>query len=302
MLLLLPGLFFVFLVALISFMGYRVILRPAAGLRQLAEVSAAPAVRRPSFSGWLSSLGALLPISPQDVAITRAELLAAGYRSASAVTMFYGAKLAAAGVLLILDLLFRGQLISNPVLSLISIGGLPLLGYTAVGFVLDVLIARRADALRRALPDALDLMVVCSEGGSALDQAMLRVSQELKPVHPALAEEFGIVNFEMLAGQPREQALRNLGLRTREPEVRKFTSVLIQADRFGASMIETLRSQAEYLRVRRRQAAHERAAKVGVKIIFPIFFLCFPAMLIVVAGPGILQLIKNLFPMMRAMH
>ena len=96
--------------------------------------------------------------------------------------------------------------------------------------------------------------------------------------------------------------MRNLGQRTREPELRKFTSVLIQADRFGTSMIDTLRAQAEYLRVRRRQIAHERAAKVGVKIIFPIFFLCFPAMLIVVAGPGILQLIKNLFPMMRQMH
>ena len=256
----------------------------------------------PSFSTLLETLGALVPVSPQDIALTRSELAAAGYRSREAVTVLYGIKLIAAIGLLILDVMFRQRFFSNPILSLVSLIGLPMLGYLAVGLVLDILMSKRAESLRLALPDALDLMVVCSEGGSALDQAMLKVSQELKPVHPALAEEFAIVNFEMLAGKPREEALRNLGERNREAELRKFTSVLVQTDRFGTSMIETLRAQAEYMRVRRRQMAHEKAAKVGVKIIFPIFFLCFPAMLIVVAGPGILQLIKNLFPMMRQVH
>ena len=259
-------------------------------------------LRVPSVSGWLAALGALLPVSPQDVALTRTELSAAGYRSQRAVTVFYGIKMSVAAGLLIADVLLRQRLFANPVLSLVSLVGAPVIGYMVVGFVLDSLMSRRAEALRLALPDALDLMVVCSEGGSALDQAILKVSQELKPVHPALAEEFAIVNFEMLAGKAREEALRNLGERTREPELRKFTSVLVQTDRFGTSMIETLRSQAEFMRMRRRQVAHEKAAKVGVKIIFPIFFLCFPAMLIVVAGPGILQLIKNLFPMMRQLH
>jgi tight adherence protein C len=310
MLLLLPVCLFVFLVGAITFVGYALMVRPSAGLRQLTDPptgatgrgAAAGARRIPSFSSLFESLGALMPVSPQDIELTRVELTAAGFRPHQAVTVFYGIKLVVALGLLIVDALFRQRMFSNPILSLVSLIGLPLIGYMAVGFVLDALIAKRAEELRLALPDALDLMVVCSEGGSALDQAMLRVSQELKTVHPALAEEFAIVNFEMLAGKAREEALRNLGERTREPELRKFTSVLVQTDRFGTSMIETLRSQAEFMRVRRRQVAHEKAAKVGVKIIFPIFFLCFPAMLIVVAGPGILQLVKNLFPMMRQMH
>ena len=305
MLLLLPGLLFVFLVVAITFAGHAMLVRPAAGLRQLTEIPEAAARRGsplPSFATLLEMVGGLVPVSPQDIAVTRRQLVAAGYRSGSAVTVFYGIKSMAALGLLIVDILLRQRLFSNPILSLASLVGFPVIGYSAVGFVLDALMSRRAEALRLSLPDALDLMVVCTEGGSALDQAILKVSQELKPVHPELAEEFAIVNFEMLAGKPREEALRNLGERTHEPELRKFTSVLVQTDRFGTSMIETLRAQAEYMRVRRRQEAHEKAAKVGVKIIFPIFFLCFPAMLIVVAGPGILQLIKNLFPIMRQMH
>ena len=309
--LLLPVFLFVFLASAITYAGHVLLVRPGAGLRQLTNSTndtarAAAETPRghvlPSFSTLLETLGALVPVSPQDIALTRSELAAAGYRSREAVTVLYGIKLIAAIGLLILDVMFRQRFFSNPILSLVSLIGLPMLGYSAVGLVLDILMSKRAESLRLALPDALDLMVVCSEGGSALDQAMLKVSQELKPVHPALAEEFAIVNFEMLAGKPREEALRNLGERNREAELRKFTSVLVQTDRFGTSMIETLRAQAEYMRVRRRQMAHEKAAKVGVKIIFPIFFLCFPAMLIVVAGPGILQLIKNLFPMMRQVH
>jgi tight adherence protein C len=307
--LLLPVFLFIFLATVITYAGYVLFARPSAGLRQLADLTndtPGAEIRRPralpSFSTLLETLGALVPVSPPGLALARTELVAAGYRSRQAVTVLYGIKLMVAIGLLILDVMFRQRFFTNPVLSLVSLIGLPILGYSAVGFALDMLMSKRAEALRLALPDALDLMVVCSEGGSALDQAMLKVSQELKPVHPALAEEFAIVNFEMLAGKPREEALRNLGERTREAELRKFTSVLVQTDRFGTSMIETLRTQGEYMRVRRRQIAHEKAAKVGVKIIFPIFFLCFPAMLIVVAGPGILQLIKNLFPMMRQLH
>jgi len=311
MLLLLPAFLFVFLVAAITVAGHLALVRPQAGLRRLTETAAEPGGSSNSQVGrsplpWLSrcleQVGSLLPVSPQDVEMTRTELLAAGFRSRRAVPIFYGIKLTVAMGLLLADVLLRDRFFVNPILSLVSLIAFPVLGYMTAGLVVSQLMSKRAEALRQALPDALDLMVVCSEGGSALDQAMLKVSQELQSVHPALAEEFAIVNFEMLAGKAREDALRNLGRRTQEPELRKFTSVLIQTDRFGTSMVETLRAQAEYMRVRRRQAAHEKAAKVGVKIIFPIFFLCFPAMLIVVAGPGILQLIKNLFPMMRQVH
>jgi len=307
MLMLLPFLLFVFLVAVITFVGYRVLLRPSGGLDQLrtpagAAESPAKSKGMNALPDLLEKMGGLMPVSPQDIELTRAELEAAGLRSRRAVTVLYGVKMAVAMTLFALDLIFRQQFIPNPILSTVSIIGLPILGYTLVGFVVDALITHRADEIRLGLPDALDMMVVCCEGGSALDQAILKVSQELKTVHPAIAEEFAIVNFEMLAGQSREAALRNLATRSREPELRKFASILIQTDRFGTSIMETLKAQADFMRVRRRQIAQEKASKVGVKIIFPIFFFCFPAMLIVVAGPGILQLMKNLFPMMRQVH
>jgi tight adherence protein C len=156
--------------------------------------------------------------------------------------------------------------------------------------------------LRLALPDMLDLLTISTEAGSALDQAILHVCRELKTMHPDISEELSIVNLEMVAGKSRIDALRDLGERNREPELRKLMAILIQTDRFGTSIADALRSQSDFLRVRRRQVAQERAGKLGVKIIFPIFFFCFPALLILVAGPGMLALFKHVFPMLRGIH
>ena len=111
-----------------------------------------------------------------------------------------------------------------------------------------------------------------------------------------------LVNLEMRAGKRRSEALRNLGERTGEPELKKLIAILVQNDRFGTSMAESLRTHSDFLRVRRRQEAEERAGKVGVKLVFPIFFFILPSMLVVAAGPGLLQVFKNLFPMMRNFH
>jgi tight adherence protein C len=132
-----------------------------------------------------------------------------------------------------------------------------------------------------------------------LDQAIQHVSRELAPTHKEVAEDLGLVTLEMRAGKRRADALRNLADRTDEPEIRKLVAILIQNDRFGTSMAESLRTHSDFMRVRRRQDAEERAGKVGVKLVFPIFFFILPSMLIVAAGPGLLQVFKNLFPMMR---
>jgi len=157
---------------------------------------------------------------------------------------------------------------------------------------------RRQETLRLSLPDALDLMVVSIEAGLGLDMAMQHVARELATSHPQLSEELSLVTLEMRAGKRRADALRNLAERTGEGELRKLVAILIQSDRFGTSMGESLRTHSDYLRTRRRQEAEERAGKVGVKLVFPIFFFILPSMLIVAAGPGLLQVFKQLFPMM----
>jgi tight adherence protein C len=137
------------------------------------------------------------------------------------------------------------------------------------------------------------------EAGLALDQATVNVARELEITHPEICEEFNLVSLEMRAGKRRVDALKNLAARTGEPEIRKLVATLVQADRFGASIADSLRTHSDFMRVRRRQDAEERAAKIGVKLVFPIFFFILPSMLVVAAGPGLLQLFKNLFPMMR---
>jgi tight adherence protein C len=155
--------------------------------------------------------------------------------------------------------------------------------------------------LRLSLADALDLLVVAIEAGLGLDQAMQYVAKELQWSHPALSEELSLVQLEMRAGKRRADALRNLADRTGESEIKKLVAILIQNDRFGTSMGESLRNHSDFLRTRRRQDAEERAGKVGVKLVFPIFFFVLPSMLVVAAGPGILQIFTKLFPMMKNM-
>ena len=127
-----------------------------------------------------------------------------------------------------------------------------------------------------------------------MDQAIVNVSRELKKVHPAVSEELSLVNMEIMAGTSRSDALRNFARRVGEEEVKKLIAILVQTDRFGTSVSEALRTQSDYLRIRRRQEAEERAGKVGVKLVFPIFFFCLPSLLVVTAGSGFIQLFRNL--------
>jgi tight adherence protein C len=220
-------------------------------------------------------------------------LLAAGIRSESAARVFYGLRIVLTVALVCLALFLRGH-IDNPILRIVlpvAAGGI---GYFLPSFFLGRLIDRRNEGIRLALPDVLDLMVICTESGCGLDQAIVNVSRELKTVHPAVSDELTMVNMEIMAGKSRIEALRNFARRVGEEEVKKLVAILVQTDRFGTSVSDALRTQSDYLRIRRRQEAEERAGKVGVKLVFPIFFFCLPSLLVVTAGGGILQLVHNM--------
>ena len=289
--------------------GYGRYAKPAGLLQQLNPEPAVPVTLdrigqpKPSpLARRLQAIGQHAPISPADAKATRRTLMAAGYRAESAVALLYGIKLILAVTLAILSIVFRDSITTNPVLRIV----LPLAatgaGYWIPGFLLERKVSKRQEKLRLSLPDGLDLMVVSVEAGLGLDQALQNVGRELVVAHPELSEELALVTLEMRAGKRRAEALRNLAQRTGEPELRKLTAILIQSDRFGTSMAEALRTHSEFMRVRRRQEAEERAAKVGVKLVFPIFFFILPSIMVVAAGPGILQVFKYLFPMMKGIQ
>jgi tight adherence protein C len=173
----------------------------------------------------------------------------------------------------------------------------------AVGFYLPTvavgLMARsRKQAIFLSLPDALDLLVVCVEAGLGLDQALRKVSEEIKRTHRILAEELALTNFQLQMGRSRAEALRDLGLRTGVSDLRALTGVLIQADKFGASIADALRVQSDAMRVRRRQLAEEKAAKTAVKLIFPLVLFIFPGIFVVLVGPAAISMMRDMFPKM----
>jgi tight adherence protein C len=298
---------FLAIAAAIVFVGYRKFAQPAQIARRISEPAATVQVSTLDRSeqtvtgpiAWLTEIGKHLPTSEAETATLRRDLIQAGFRQEHAVLVFNGAKIATTVVLALVALLLRESFTDNPVLRVVMIGMGVAVGLFLPGMVLDKIIEKRQKRLRLSLPDALDLMVVSVEAGLGLDQAILNVSRELVTTHREISEELSLMNLEMRAGKRRADALRNLAERTGEPELRKLVSILIQSDRFGTSMGESLRTHSDFMRVRRRQEAEERAGKVGVKLVFPIFFFILPSMMVVAAGPGLLQLFKRLFPMMK---
>ena len=302
---------FLMLVTAITGVGYRIYYKPGKFMRQLgAPVISADARQRvidadaePAANTvvtLLHQIGSKVPSSDADVASLKIDLMRAGIRSETAMAVFYGIRIISVFVLLVISLSLESKMPANPVLRMALIVSGCAAGWILPRFVLEKKVAKRELLLRLSLPDALDLLVVSIEAGLGLDQAIQHVARELQVSHPDLSEELSLVTLEMRAGKRRADALRHLAERTGEPEIGKLTAILIQNDRFGTSMGESLRTHSDFLRTRRRQEAEERAGKVGVKLVFPIFFFILPSMLIVAAGPGILQVVKNLFPLMKS--
>ena len=303
---------FLMLMVLISWVGYRLIYKPGRFLRQLGLPVIALDARRILDVGreaepstlvtMLTHLGSRVPSLEAEVADLKGDLIRAGFRSESALTVFYGIRIVTTLMMLAVCVMIEGKMPPNLVLRVgLVVSGIGA-GWILPRFFLKKKVAKRQEVLRLSLPDALDLLVVSVEAGLGLDQAMQHVARELRASHPLLSEEMSLMTLEMRAGKRRSEALRNFAERTGEPEFRKLVAILIQNDRFGTSMGESLRTHSDFLRVRRRQEAEERAGKVGVKLVFPIFFFILPSMLVVAAGPGLLQVFKYLFPMMKQVH
>jgi tight adherence protein C len=300
---------FLSLVTLISLAGYHFYVKPARFQRQLGVLDDAgqPATVTLDGSGgpdrkWfvrvVQTIGEKVPISPGDASAARRNLIAAGYRSPRAVKVLYGCKIVV-GLGFFVGALVAFPHISNPVLRIVALPAGLFCGFFLPNLVLDRMVTKRHERVRFALPDALDLLVVCMEAGLGLDQAIDNVARELLSTHRDLSEELALVTLEMRAGKRRVDALKNLAERVGESELKKLVATMVQADRFGTGVAESLRTHSDYMRVQRRQEAEERAAKVGVKLVFPIFFFILPSMLVVTAGPGLISLFKGLLPLMK---
>jgi len=301
---------FFMLMVLVSWLGYRSFYKPGKFLRQLGGPVITDAAKRRATDEMgesepsavvtlLRRLGDQVPSSEKEVATLRTELIRGGFRSDSAPAVFYGLRIVTTLVMLGVGVTLQSSIPDNPAMKMALLGFGTAVGWILPRFILEKRVAKRQEILRLSTPDMLDLLVVSVEAGLGLDQAIQHVGRELQSSHPQLGEELSLVILEMRAGKRRADALHNLAERTGEPELRKLVAILVQNDRFGTSMGESLRNHSDYLRTKRRQEAEERAGKVGVKLVFPIFFFILPSMLVVAAGPGLLQIFKYLFPMMK---
>jgi tight adherence protein C len=238
----------------------------------------------------LDPLAKAVPKSPDEVSRTRQSLMMAGYRDAQHLAYYYGGRMLLAIIFPLLAASLAG--VRKPIVLL----ALAVFGYILPRFILKRLIRRRQERIGLSLADALDLSVVCTEAGLGLDQAIQRVSEELKHAHPELSDEFRLINLEMRAGKLRAEALRNVATRTGVDDIRTLVGVLIQTDRFGTSLAQALRVHSDAMRTERRQRAEERAAKTTIKMVPVLVFFIFPSMFIVILGPAFIQLIRNLLP------
>jgi tight adherence protein C len=265
-----------------------------ARLRALGGQQAAPVENKPAFKERmeqaLDPLSKAIPLSDADVSRTRRWLIQAGFRDAADVNYYFGARVLMAAVGFVAVVLFEG--LANPFLLI----GVTALGFILPRFMLKRMIKDRQNRIRLGLPDALDLTVICVEAGLALDQALMRVGQDLHHAHPDLSDEFHLVNLEMRAGKPRAEALRNLVDRTGVDDIRSLVGTLIQTDRFGTSVAQALRVHSDSLRTERRQRAEEQAAKTTIKMVPPLVIFVLPSIIFVTIGPAVISLIRQLGP------
>ncbi len=212
-------------------------------------------------------------------------LTLAGFRKAEHIEIFTATKM-----LLPVAAIVAGSFFGDNMIAAILVG--VVLGFMAPDIALTQLISRRQGGIRRALPDALDLLVISMEAGLGIDQAMARVGDEIRLTSPTLADEFQIINREQRAGKPRLDAWRSMAERVDIDFVRQFVAMLVQTERFGTPIASALGQFADTLRTRRTQAAEEAAAKAGVKLLFPLVFFIFPSIFVVALGPAIIAMHK----------
>lgn len=231
----------------------------------------------------------VLPRSPQEVSVIQKRLIRAGYRKDAHMNIFYGAKVLTPLVLVLLATVTRAYEYGPFFVYAIAAA----LGFLAPDFWLGNRISARQTNIRIGLPEALDLLVICVEAGLGLDQAILRVADEMKISQPEISDELSMIGLEQRAGRPRADAWKNLAERTDVETVRAMVATLIQADHFGTSVSKTLRVYSDTLRVQRRQMVEELAAKTTVKLVFPLVFFIFPSLFVVALGPAVIVMMEG---------
>jgi tight adherence protein C len=283
-------------VALLSgALAYAVIERQAPGRKRLqpevvqkraTTAQAGPAVLMDQPTRTAARIASFVPKSPKEMNQLRRRMVRAGYHSFTPALVFSVAELVLP-VVLGLPLLLLMPWPTN-----LFAGGLgAVVGFMLPSVALGRLIDARRQAITNGLPDVLDLLIVCLEAGCSLDQAIVKATEELTLVYPALGEELKMLTAETRAGKPRVEAFKNLEARTKNDDVRALVAMMVQTDRFGTSVSQALRTFAEVTRTKRRQRAEEKAAKVGVKMVFPLVLCLFPALYVATLGAAVIQII-----------
>jgi len=291
-----------FLFATLIVMGAAYVFAPAGPStieRRLGELTGAAARPVDPNTGYeravvdgLKRLSRFAPKSPSEMTKLQQRLVVAGFRNREAILIFLGIRIGFA--------LLTFALLATPILvrpnMFVALGGCGF-GYLLPSMVLGRLAKRRQHRILLGLPDVLDLLVVSVEAGLGLDQAIQRVGDELAFAHPDLSGELRLINLELRAGKARTEALRNLADRTQVDDLSSLVAMLVQTDKFGTSVAQSLRVHSETLRTKRRQRAEEAAAKTGVKMVFPLVFCIFPAIWVVTIGPAAIKFVQVLLPM-----
>jgi tight adherence protein C len=262
-------------------------LRSLSTVSTTGVVATAPGSLTESLDPVLVRLSRLAPKSPKDMGRLQRRMTRAGYPQLQSAVYFSLAQIALPMVVGGIVFLVTGVWWH----ALLAAGA----AYTIPGFYVDRLTFLRKKAIRNGLPDALDLLTVCVEAGSGLDQAIAKAAEELQIAHPVISDELRILTTEVRAGKPRLEAFQNFAQRTGVDDVRSLVSMLVQTDRFGTSVAQALRTHAETSRTKRRQRAEERAAKVSVKLVFPLALCLFPALYIVCFGPVVVRIYRAFF-------
>jgi tight adherence protein C len=272
-----------------------VILTPSPAARRMLEMvrSTRPDVRSVGYKERIqrtilsiaTPLQARLGLTEDEK--VKQQLLSAGIKSSQSMKAYAASRFIGPVIGLVCGSLIR----SNTVFWALSLGAVL---YLVPDMWLRMKIKKRRERIRKSLPDALDLLVICVEAGLGLDQAMLRVGQELIISHPDIHQEFMQVNLEQLAGKPRLEAWKSAAQRTQIPEFSLFVSMLTQADRFGTPIVRALSRFGDEIRLKRRQRAEEMAAKTKIKILFPLVLFIFPCIFVVLLAPAILNIAKNM--------
>jgi tight adherence protein C len=248
--------------------------QPASGLGQAAS----------SFTGFLKPMRNMISANDEDLSY---RLSLAGFRKPEHIEIYTASKMLLPILALVAASFSGGNMLMVALIGVV-------IGFFGPDMVVTQMAQRRKDSIQRALPDALDLLVICMEAGLGIDQALVRVGEEVRLTSPPLSEELMIINREQRAGKPRLEAWRSMSDRVDIDYVRQFVSMLVQTERFGTPIANALGQFADTLRVKRMQAAEEMAAKVGVKLLFPLVLFIFPSVFVVTIGPAILNVQRSL--------